>query len=320
MDGERLLRRDRGIREMRAPTGMRTRGTGVAWRLQREIVLLAAWAPAILLQLAHPLVARGVADHSSFRDERWGRLRRFHSTLDAMLRLAFGTEADVRAGAARINAIHDRVHGRLPEAAGRFPAGTRYSAHDPELLAWVHATLVDMNIRVYELYVETLSPEDRDRYCAEATRIEPLLGIPEGYLPRRFAELQARINAALASGEIEVTPVARELARDVVYPPLPLVAAPGAWFMRLPAIGLLPPVIRAGYGWRWRPRDERMLRLTARLVRTVLRLTPPLLRHWPAARAAARRNRSAAARCPISPAERPAPAGRGHGRDAARSA
>src|SRR5918996_636020 len=103
----------------------------IAWTLQREVVLLCAWGPAILLQLAHPLVACGVADHSVFRAERWGRTRRFHRTLEAMLRLSFGTEREASLGVARVNAIHDRVHGELDEPAGVFPAGTAYSAHDP---------------------------------------------------------------------------------------------------------------------------------------------------------------------------------------------
>ena len=71
-----------------------------------------------------------------------------------MLRLCFGAEPEAQAVVARINAIHERVHGHLPETAGIFPAGTSYSAHDPALLAWVHATLLDMNLRVYERFVE----------------------------------------------------------------------------------------------------------------------------------------------------------------------
>jgi len=65
---------------------------GVAWRIHRERVLLAGWGRAILLQLAHPTVARGVAEHSGFTAERWGRLRRLHRTLSAMLALTFGSE------------------------------------------------------------------------------------------------------------------------------------------------------------------------------------------------------------------------------------
>src|SRR3954451_23511368 len=85
----------------------------IGWKLQREIVLLLAWGPAILLQLAHPLVAQGIGDHSTFRTQRHGRTQRLYHTIDAMLQLCFGTEAEAQAALARINAIHDRVNGRL---------------------------------------------------------------------------------------------------------------------------------------------------------------------------------------------------------------
>ena len=258
----------------------------VAWRLQREIVLLLAWGPAILLQLAHPLVARGVADHSAFRAEPWGRTRRAHRTLDAMLRLSFGTEPEVRAAVARINAIHDRVHGRLREDAGAYPAGTPYSAHDPALLAWVHATLLDMNLRVYELFVGSLSLEDKDRYCVEAGVMEEHLDIPAGRLPRRAGELREYMDAMLANGEISVTDTARTLARAIVYPEAPRVVSPAIWLMRLSIVGLLPPTIRTGYRFSWTSRSEARFHRTTGIVRALLRLTPSALRHWPAARTA----------------------------------
>ncbi len=267
------------------PTGART-GT-VAWKLQREIVLLLAWAPAILLQLAHPLVARGIADHSGYRSGRWARVRRFQQTLDAMLRIAFGGEREAREAIARINATHDRVHGRLPEAAGVFAAGTPYSARDPGLLAWVHATLLVMNLAVYELYVGPLTAAEKDRYCAEASAIEPLLGIPDGTLPRSAPALHRYLDVRLASGEIVVTETARALARDVIYPPVPRVAAPIAALMRLPAVGLLPIGVREGYGFPWSPRHDTLLRLSAATIRSLLRVAPSAVRHWPAARRAA---------------------------------
>src|SRR3989442_1820036 len=79
----------------------------IAWKLQREMILLLAWAPAILLQLAHPLIASGIADHSRFHTERRGRVRRLHRTVHSMLQLCFGSEPEARAVVARINAIHD---------------------------------------------------------------------------------------------------------------------------------------------------------------------------------------------------------------------
>ena len=261
----------------------------VGRKLQREIVLLLAWGPAILLQLAHPLVARGIADHSAFRRQSHGPMRRLAHTVGAMLQLCFGTEQEALEVLARINAIHDRVNGRLPEAAGTFVAGTPYSARDPALLAWVHATLVDMNVRVYELYVRPLSLEEKDRYCAEATAIEPHLGIPRGTLPRNFDELGRYMGAMLSSGEITVTDTARSLARSVLYPERLRVAQPVLPVVRLATAGLLPPVLRDSYGLSWSPQKQAMFSLSAGIIRNLLRLTPRVVRHWPAARRADRR-------------------------------
>src|SRR5207247_11413336 len=80
----------------------------IAWKLQREIILLLAWAPAILLQLAHPLVAQGVADHSTFRSASWRRVRRLQRTLDAMLLLSFDTEDKARLVVGRVKALRDK--------------------------------------------------------------------------------------------------------------------------------------------------------------------------------------------------------------------
>ena len=260
--------------------------TSIGWTLQREIVLVAAWGPAILLQLAHPLLARAIADHSAFRDGRYGRVTRLYRTVDAMLRLCFGTDDDARAVAARINAIHDRVHGHLPSGAGAFPAGTSYSAHDPALLTWVHVTLVHMNLRVYELFVAPMSPQEKDRYCSEASWIEPSLGIPQGVLPRSLDELATYLETMLSSDVIAVTDTARTLARDVLYPPAPSVAWPMLALVRLATIGLLPPPVREGYGFAWSDRREAQLRRAAGVLRHVLRWTPPVIRHWPSARRA----------------------------------
>src|SRR5207302_9296561 len=110
---------------------------GVTWKIHSEMVLLLEWGRAILLQLAHPLVACAIADHSLYRAQR---LRRLHRTLDAMLTLTFGTAQEVERASRAINVAHHRVHGKLRERAGVFPAGTDYSAEDRALLRWVYAT------------------------------------------------------------------------------------------------------------------------------------------------------------------------------------
>jgi len=96
--------------------------------------VLLGWGRTILLQFAHPLVAAAVARHSGFDRNLASYVRRTHGTVSAMLALTFGTERDARAAAAWITVLHDRVHGTLRSPMGIFPAGTRYSAHDPELL------------------------------------------------------------------------------------------------------------------------------------------------------------------------------------------
>jgi uncharacterized protein (DUF2236 family) len=263
------------------------------WRLHREVVVLAGWGRAILLQLAHPLVAQGVADHSGFARDRRGRVRRLERTLRAMLALTFGTAEEAMEAAAAINAIHDRVNGRLREGTGRFGAGTAYNAHDPALLGWVHATLLDTFLLTYERFVAPLSPVDRDRYCEEAGSAGPMLGIPAHSLPRSMNELAAYMERMLGNGEIVVTGTARALAREILWPGLPWPANPLLVLARLTTVGLLPPAIREAYGFTWSRRRERALRLLTCAVRYGLPLLPPLVRHWPAARRAARRERAA---------------------------
>jgi len=261
--------------------------SGMAWRIHRERVLLAGWGRAILLQIAHPKVARGVAEHSGFTTEPWGRLRRLNRTLSAMLALTFGSEEEAAASAARINSIHDRVHGGLEEPA----PGAAYSAHDPELLTWVHATLIESFLLAYRLFVGPVAIAEADRYCEEAAGIEPALGIPPGRLPRRERDLREYLDAMLAGGAIEVTDTARRLSREIISPPAPALVRPALWVAALPAVGLLPPAIRSAYGLPWDGRRARALRLLAAGTRASLPLLPPVLRYWAAARRADRRRR-----------------------------
>lgn len=262
------------------------RARSIAWRLHREVVLLAGWGRAILLQLAHPLVAQGVADHSTFADTRWGRATRLRRTLGAMLALTFGAPEESAAAVRAINHIHDRVHGRLAAEAGSIPAGARYSAHDPALLAWVHATLVDTFLVTYERFVAPLTREERDRYCVEAAAAAPGLGIPDDMVPVTAEALADYMERMRAGGDIVVTQTARRLAADVLSLGLPAVAQPLIVPARLPVVGMLPASIRAAYGFTWTRRHERTLDLMAAASRLVLPALPPMLRYWPAARRA----------------------------------
>lgn len=273
------------IRERLAVSGAVRSGPGsVSWKVNREVVVVAGWGRAILMQLAHPLIAAGVAEHSSFRSSPAGRLRRLWSTVGAMLSLAFGSDDQLVDAAARINGIHDRVSGRLGEAAGSIEAGRRYSAHDPELLRWVHATLLESMPMTYERLVGPLTAAERDRYCAEAAIMEPLLDIPAGLLPRNSAQLDAYLGEMPGRGTIAVSATSRQLARAILFPPGWRLMWPAFRFLQLLTIGLLPPAIREGYGFTWTARDARALTRWTAAVRLVRRVWPVFLREWPAAR------------------------------------
>jgi uncharacterized protein (DUF2236 family) len=260
----------------------------ITWKINREMIVVAGWGRAILLQLAHPSVAAGIHDHSSFRGSILSSFKRLHSTVGAMLSLTFGDTEAMIAAAAGINAIHDRVHGRVPaslELRRAIDAGAEaYSAHDPELLRWVHATLLESIPLTYEWLVGPLTPRDRDRYCSEAAVMEPLLGMPEGWLPQTSAQLDAYMREMLAGGTLVVTDTNRALARTVLYPARWYVAWPAFRATQLLTIGLLPPSIRSAYGFEWRARDARAFRRWSAIIRTSLRLLPAVARQWPIAR------------------------------------
>src|SRR5213083_2845213 len=126
----------------------------VVWRVNREAVALLGGGRALLLQVAHPLVAAAVAAHSRLRAEPLVRLRR---TLELMLTIVFADAAHAMA------AVHE-IEGVLDADVGRWRRGTPYDANDPMLLLWVHATLVDSALLVYRRFVAPLSREDRATY------------------------------------------------------------------------------------------------------------------------------------------------------------
>ena len=256
----------------------------VSRRVNAERSVMLGWSRAILLQLAHPLVAAGVAEHSSFRSGGVSAIFRLHHTIRAMLALVFGDEPARRATLDGIRAIHRRVHGRLPQGAGIFPVGTPYSAEDPELVLWVHATLLESIPLVYELVVQPLTSDERDAYCAEAAAIAIDLGARAHEVPRTQADNAAYMARMYRSGAIVASAQARELCTLVVSPPFGRLVAPAAWANRLITVGLLPDDLRRQFGLAWSEKQTGRLHAVARLLRSVRRLTPDAVALWPEAR------------------------------------
>src|SRR5439155_12475986 len=129
---------------------------GMVRRITRERVMLLGGPRALLLQIAHPMVAAGVADHSGFDRDPWERL---WSTLDVVLDVVFGDTVRAGAAASRVTALHHDVAGSRD--------GIPYRALDPDLLLCVHATLVDSALVTSRTFVEPPSAPAEEAYYQE---------------------------------------------------------------------------------------------------------------------------------------------------------
>jgi uncharacterized protein (DUF2236 family) len=252
----------------------------ISWRIDREVLVLAGGSCALLMQAAHPMVAAGVVEHSSYATDPFGRLIR---TLTSSFDVIFGSRSRAEATIRRVNAIHGAVHGALP-------SGARYSALDPEALLWVHATLVDTALRVYGRFVAPLSPDEEQAYHSECVRVAVLLKVPVADIPPSIEELRAWMHEMIRSGRVRVTAASRDIARTVLYPVhwTPRVAWDAA---HLVSLATLPDTLRRQYGIRWSPARERGMDRVAAVTRRALPLVPSFLRFAPQARTAERRVR-----------------------------
>jgi uncharacterized protein (DUF2236 family) len=255
-------------------------------RVHREKVVALSGPRALLMMAAHPVAFEGFFMATGSLDDPYVRLRRTAEVLDAV---AWGSKADADRRTRRVRAMHARARGTLPQAAGRFPAGTPWAADDPELLLWIVACLVDSAVLVYERYVTGLTAEERDAYWRDYRVIGRLFGLRDADMPQTWAEFEAYMSGMLRSGDLKVTPTAREVGIDVVLrPPVGLKVRPLVELANFVTVGLLPRGIRRGYGFSWDPARAIALRGGAEYAKRVLvPLLPAGFRYVPGAAGAA---------------------------------
>jgi uncharacterized protein (DUF2236 family) len=199
------------------------------WKVHADAAMFPGGVAALLLQMLHPMAMAGVAGHSGYRGDPWGRLQRTSTYLAAT---TFGTVDHALQTIGHVRSIHARVRGK--DAFGR-----PYRADDPHLLMWVHVAEVASFLRAYQAYAaDPLSPTDADRYVAQA-------GVPAAHLgvldpPDSVAALEATL--ASYRSELETTGAARDAARFLlVEPPLPAGARLGYWAIAAGGVSLLEP-------------------------------------------------------------------------------
>lgn len=200
----------------------------VIWHVNGDAAMYAGGIRALLLQALHPAAMAGVAGHSGYRSDPWGRLQR---TSEFIAMTTYGPIPSALALIERVRTVHDRVRGKTDD-------GTPYRASDPHLLAWVHIAETESFLTSFQHFGDRrLTPEEADRYVEEAAPVGELLGART--LPLTESELRSALEAYRP--ELRASPAALDTVEFLLRrPPIPWVARPGYWMLAAGAIATLP--------------------------------------------------------------------------------
>jgi uncharacterized protein (DUF2236 family) len=220
------------------------------WRVHGDVTtMMIGGVTALLLQMLHPAALTGVWDHSTFRDDMLGRLRR---TARFIAVTTFGERTDAKAAIARVRQVHGHIRGVLDD-------GTPYAADDPRLLAWVHVCEATGFLDAWIAFGDPgMSLADQDRYFAQAGVVAAGLGADP--VPQTRAEAETLMASFLP--ELAVNTRTGEVARLVLNQPAPSLAmAPVQTMLMHAAVDVLPRWAKEMHGLD-------LLPLSAPLVRT----------------------------------------------------
>lgn len=211
------------------------------WIVNQDAAMFPGGIASLLLQSLHPQAMAGVAGHSGYKGDPWGRLQR---TSHYLATVAFGTIEHATQAIENVKSIHERVRGKDHR-------GRPYRASDPHLLRWVHVAETWCFLTAHQAYSDRpLSPDQADLFVDQARVSGELLGGTD--LPRSVAELEAQLEAYRP--ELEASPAAKEAAAFLLRePPLPLAAKPGYALLAAGGIALLPAWARDELGIPWPP-------------------------------------------------------------------
>ncbi|WP_167138231.1 oxygenase MpaB family protein [Diaminobutyricimonas sp. TR449] len=235
-----------------------------------EAVLLAGGGRAILLQLAHPAVGRGVARHSDFVSRPLDRL---HGTMAYVYAIASGDQRLIEKVVHRVNAVHSSVR----SADGESP---RYDATDPTLQLWVAATLYDTATLMHELVFGSLDDQTAEALYRQYAALGTALQVPAEFWPADRAAFRRYWDETSATLRTDAT--TRAVARDLLIPPaLPVGLRAAMPLVRLLTVGLLTPEQRALFGLVWNDSRQRRFDRVIRVTRVVYPKLPDAIRRWP---------------------------------------
>lgn len=214
----------------------------LVWRIHRDRSFPLAGIRSLMVQALHPLAMAGVAEHSTWQQNPFGRLA---ATGGYILTVTYGDTAAAMRAAERVRHVHTFVRGTDPAT------GLPYHADDPALLLWVHAGMVDSIVEIVTRYGRPLDAADADRYVAEMVRFAEIVGVPAEDVPSSVAALREYISSVELR---QATPAAMEAIGIVLDPPGLEPELRELWHdLGQVAVGTLPAWAREMYGFAQPP-------------------------------------------------------------------
>jgi uncharacterized protein (DUF2236 family) len=245
------------------------------WRVNRERCGLIYGPAAAILQLAHPRIAQGVYDHSSFRNDTLGRLSR---TLSSTNQIAFGRVSQAKAVSERVAARHRKVRGTVSTGVS---GSYTYSAFEPDLLLWVLATLITAAVKGYELVYGEIPIARKEAFYRDMCRFGTYFGVPESLSPSGWCAFEAYYKSMVEGDLLGSHWICGELARAVVHPKDTLGTSILGYAIDFVAVETLPPKVRDRLGLKSTGWTRFRMRGARRLLPRVFPALPPKLRFYP---------------------------------------
>ncbi len=231
---------------------------------------------ALMLGAAHPVNFIGTQANTRSGARPFLRLAHTAKVFETVF---FGTRAEADKALAFVERMHQRVRGEMPEGAGKWPAGTRYSAFDAPLMLWTVAVIADSAEVFYETMVRKLEPEEKDGLWNDYVRFGELFGMPREAAPATYRDFRAYWDGIWSGDELHLTDEAREVALAIAFEiPMPRYLHPSREVHNLVLTGTLPARVRKMFGVRWSPLHEAAFRSVVRGLRTARPVTPKRVR------------------------------------------
>lgn len=248
------------------------------WKLSKHALFGAHGSGrALLLQIAHPWVTRGVNQHSKTREDPLGRAKR---TFTTVISIVYGSLEQAQKQARIVHNVHRKVQGMMAENAGAFAQGSSYQANEAHSMLWVHATLWDTTVMMHELFKGPLTRDEKNRFYEETRLFAYMFGIPDDVLPPNWDEFMEYNRRMWDSDQLAVTDATRELA-GFLFDPLHVVLTPAMAWLTLVTAATLPPRLREEFGLPWGRQEQFLFDQGRRVIRVAEPLVPSLLRYGP---------------------------------------